>query len=381
MQNNRIKTLIEQKLLTPAYVGMLAGLLVRSIALVLSVAIPYGTWPLLLKVFIEGCAAVGMVACADIVLSTASAATAALERQIESVRNSPDYQANPRLSPARYAQAQAALDARRELVTTGLRNERRREWAAVLFCGGITVGYGVLFGATVLAEASWVTVAVEIIGVASIPFITWYISAQYKEETAAPEERAKALSLLAVDQRLQTAHARFAAGDETDADIGLLDVATASSRYHNKMIRALRRPDDKEKYLTTPELYALLGIVDSSGQSSIRRIVRKAGENGEHGVTRDASSEAWLTPRAHIVDLFPQFLGGANAASARRTRTSTRRTSQLASATPDAELSEQGSGAARTLSEPGTAAPGVPMEAAAMGQPGVFAAQSMAPMR
>lgn len=43
MHGNRIMRLIERRLFAPAYVVMLAGLLVRSVALVLTVALPYGS--------------------------------------------------------------------------------------------------------------------------------------------------------------------------------------------------------------------------------------------------------------------------------------------------------------------------------------------------
>lgn len=398
--SNRIKSLIERRLLTPAYVGMLAGLLVRSVALVLSVAIPYGTWPMLVKILIEGAAALGMIGCADIVLSAASASAAAIDRQIDSVRNRPDYQPNPRLAKERYEQVKAALDAKRDLVLAGLGRERRKEWGAVLFCGAVTVSYGVLFGVTVLAAANWITVAVEVIGVATIPFVTWYISAQYKEEQAAPEEHAKSLSLMAVDQRLQAAHGHLASGAETPEDLALLDVATEASHYHNRLVRALRRPDRGVRYLTTPELYSLFGVSDSSGQAAIRRAVRKAGETHQHGVTRDAQTDAWLTPASALLDLFPGFIGTAGTTTrTQRTRASAAamqdlaanrraqqgeheannaRTSTDAETASDGRMLEHGSDTTRTHAELETAPTGPTVPSAVGGYAGTFAALHVA---
>lgn len=369
---NRIKSLIERRLLTPAYVGMVAGLLIRSIALVLSIATPYASWPVLVRLVIEGCAAVGMVGCADIVLSVASAATAAIDRQIDAARNSPEYMPNPRLSPSRYEQAKAALEARRALVLAGLARERRKEWVAVLFSAGVTVSYGVLFGLTVMSHASPITIGVEVVGVAAIPFVTWYLSAQYREEQPAPEEHAKGLALLAVDQRLHSARARLASGEETDSDISLLEVGTEASVYHNRLVRALRRPAESGGYLTTPQLYQLLGVTDSSGQASIRRIVRKAGDNRQYGVIRDTKTDAWLTPRAAVIDLFPQFIGGSAKASAGRTSTSPRRAIATAETSISAQSSGQGSDSARTtggVSTPRVGAPGRVAEGVRLAEP------------
>lgn len=369
---NRIKSLIERRLLTPAYVGMVAGLLIRSIALVLSIATPYGSWPVLVRLIIEGCAAVGMVGCADIVLSVASAAHAAIDRQIDAARNSPEYTPNPRLSPARYEQTKQALEARRALVLAGLMRERRKEWVAVLFSAGVTVSYGVLFGLTVMSHASPITIGVEVVGVAAIPFVTWYLSAQYREEQPAPEEHAKGLALLAIDQRLHAAHTRLSTGAETESDISLLEVGTEASVYHNRLVRALRRPAESAGYLTTPQLYQLLGVTDSSGQASIRRIVRKAGDAQQYGVIRDTKKDAWLTPKSAVVELFPQFIGQGTKASAGRTPASARRATNPPQSSRIAQTGEQGSNSVRTTggaTTPRVGAPGRVAEGVRLAEP------------
>lgn len=342
---------VGRKLLKPAYIGMLAGLLVRSVALVVSVGFPYESWPLALKLIIEAVAALGMVACADIVLGVASARKAQLERQMGSERNSPEYQPNPRLSKERFAQQKDMLDARLEKALKGLSDEASKEFAAILFCGGVTIAYGVLFGLMILARASWIAVAVEVIGVGSIPFITWYLSAQYREPQAAPDERAKGISLMAVDQRLKVAHDHFGQGAETPEDLNLLDVATKDSPLHNRLVKALHKPDTSVKYLTTPEIYQLFGITDSSGQASIRRKVRKAGEAQLHGVTTDPQSGAWLTPESSIVRMFPDFIGVGASASSRKPRASNPRTKKVPDVVLVARTPENSSVTARTSGE------------------------------
>ncbi len=342
---------VGRKILKPAYLGMLAGLLVRSVALVLSVGIPYDTWPVVLRIIIEGVAALGMVACADIVLGVASASKAQLDRQITSENNSLEYQPNPRLAKDRYAQMKEVLDARRAQVVAGLEREAVKERNAIIFGAFVTISYGILFGVMILARASWIAVCVEVIGVATIPFVTWYLSAQYKEPQASPDERAKGISLMAVDARLKTAHGHFGEGAETVEDLNLLDVATKDSPLHNRLVRALRKQDASVKYLTTPELYTLFGVTDSSGQATIRRIVRKSGENQLHGVTTDSHTGAWLTPESSIVAMFPRFIGLNASASIRSPRTSIPRTKQTPEVVLAARMVESRPARGRTTGE------------------------------
>lgn len=345
--SNRIKVWIERKILPAAYLGMLAGLLIRSLALVLSVSIPYATWPMGLRIAVEGLAAFGMVGCADTILALASASQASYQRQRDGIKSSDRFQANPRLPRDRYDQMQRALTLKRDLMIAGLEREIKQEWIAIAACGGVTVAYGVLFAMTVMIQAQPQFVAIEVIGVALIPFVTWYISARYREEVAEPEERAKSLALNAVDQRLQRAQERLAQGQETADDLDLLDVGTEGAEYYNRLVRALRRPGE-DTYLTTPQLYAILGVTDASRQASIRRIIRRAGENHEHGVVQDAKSHAWLTPKSKVIDLLGQFIGAGDATSASRARASIARTTPVPQAASTLVFTGHGSDSERT---------------------------------
>ncbi len=312
----KIKELLERKLLTPAYVLMISGLLIRSVALVISVAVPYATWPIFLRLAIELFAALGMVGAADMILSFAAGTWAQLDMQIDAVMGSPDYVPNPRLNREKFDQQSRLLNERRDRVLGGLKREKGKERVAVFFCGGVTVSYGLLFGLTVMTAANPVAIAVEVIGVAMIPFATWYLSAQYKGETVSPETTAKGLALASVDGRLQAAKDRFASGGETVEDVKLLATATEGSAYHQRLVRALRKPDTSVKYLTLPEVYAAIGAISNSERASARRLVRKAGMAEAHGVIYDDETKAWLTPRQAVFDIFPRLLGGEH----RRTR-------------------------------------------------------------
>lgn len=352
MKANRIMTVIERRLLTPSYIIMLAGLLVRSVALVLSVAIPYNTWPLALRIGVEAFAALGMVGCADIVLSAASARKAQLDRQGRAIQNSDEYQPNPRLSGERFARQKEVLSARRELALAGIKAEATKEQRMMYGMACVTVSYGLLFAFTVINGLNVIIVAVEVIGVAAIPAITWYVSAQYREEQPEPDEEAKAVAQEGVIQRILSAKERFSRGDETEADITLLEMATSDSPYHRKLVASLRRPDMEVTYLSTPDIYKLLGVTDSTGQATIRRIVRRAGERREHGVLADPKSGQWRTPKASLIDLFPQFIGGnAEGATGERTTARKPRTASAPQIAPKTAFSEQISDTARAASE------------------------------
>lgn len=363
MAGNRIKGLIERHLLAPAYFLMILGLLIRSVALVLSVAIPYGSWPIVIRILVEGFAAFGMVGCADIALSAASSSAAKLEHQLDALRASVEFMPNARLSGDRYQREKERLDAQRERAAAGLSRELVKEHWAMGGTGSITVLYGILFALTVLNQASLIAVAIEVVGVAAIPFITWYFSAQYKEETAAPEESAKSLALASVDNRLGASKERLGKGEETTADLDLLEAAMVDSPYHKKLVGALRRPDTRVVYVSTPDIYKLFGVRDSSGQATIRRIVRKAGETHQHGVIADPQSGGWRTPKSSLIEMFPQYIGGVRAADAeadtQRTPASKKRTREADQAAPVAVFSEQGSDSARAALVPGSARWGV----------------------
>lgn len=339
-----IKHFVEKVLLKPAYATMLAGLLVRSVALVLTVAIPYETWPLLVKILIEAFAALGMVVCADIILSVSAASSAAKDRQIDAVRNSSDYLPSPRLSKEKYDRMRAILELRQKTVLSGLTRERQKELFMVLFCGFITTMYGVLFAATVLSKANWISIIVEIVGVAGIPAFTWYLSAQYREEEdAQPEETAKALALSSVDDRLGAAKERFKTGDETNEDLNLMERATEGNPYHMKLVKALRKPDKGVVYLTTPQVYEFFGAADSSKQATIRRIIRKAGQDNKYGVIQNAETGEWLSPKSSLVELFPRFFNPDAGTAIGRHRPSRKRTPSIPQTSQDQEMSEQGS--------------------------------------
>lgn len=351
-KSNGLRRTIEKKILQPAYMGMIAGLIIRSVALVLSAGIEYDTWPLFIRVAVEAMAALGMVGCADVVLSVASGRSAQMDREIAAARTSPMYNPNPRLRKEKYLQEKEALETRRQLAISNLTIERRKEWSAIIFCAGVTVTYGVLFGLVTLKHANAVSIITEIVGVAAIPFITYYLSAQYREEEdAAPDETAKSTALGVVDDKLQGIRERFKSGTETPQDVSLMDAATEGYDYHNRLVKRLAAKQSGKKYMTTPEIYEYFGAVDASSQANIRRIVREAGKKGDWGVMWDDEHKCWITPSDSLGDMFPQKKLARQVVAQPRIRPSRLRTKEAPSPEPADPNSEQRSDTARNDSD------------------------------
>lgn len=347
--SNKLKRLIEKRILMPAYVGMITGLIVRSVALVLSTAVSYDTWPIIIRIAVEAMAALGMVGCADVVLSVSSASAAALDRQIAITRTSPQYTPNPRLKKEKYQQEKELMDHRRALAISGLEQEKTKEQRAIGFCATVTVVYGVLFAVTTMKNTNIVTILTEIVGIAAIPFITWYLSAQYKEdEDAKPEETAKATALAVVDDKLQGVRERFRNGTETPQDVSLMDAATESFDYQNRLVKRLAARQAGVKYYTTPQIYAYFGAEDASTQATIRRIIREAGKRGDYGVIWDDEKGAWLTPSVALDEMFPPDRLPRRAVVTRRTRPSRFRKQEATTAEKSGANTEQASDTARS---------------------------------
>lgn len=345
-------------LLKPMYGVMVTGLIVRSVALLIALAISYATWNILLRLAIEVVAALGMVGLAEIVMGHAAAIWAVLKRELRTIRNDPRYVVtNTRLKKERFEVEQAAKDRQRELALQDVYDQIKAKMIAMGGSAFITIVYGGMFALVVLGMIGlWAVAVTEIVAVLSVPFFNWYVNAEYEERGPDPQKRAEEIMLASVDGRLLSAKQRFEKGEETEEDKVLLRATAAQHGFHSQLIRALMRPVEGVVYMTTPELYVYFGATTASQQTKIRRRVAKAGENWECGVIWDEDKNAWLTPKHRLPDLFDDLITGAARA---RHRANTPLTITLAAPRQEAKLPDQRPNDVRTPAEhePVTVAP------------------------
>lgn len=314
---------IERKLLKPAYVMMLFGLMVRGIALVLSGSIPYERWPLWMQLGIEGIAAFAMVGCADLILGTSTRLHVQIKKQAQGIRTSDAYIPRAGLSTKRYEVERERLRRAQEQAIRALEEEAKPYWFAMLACATITIVYGVSFAVTTLHGQNWGIAMIEIIGVGSIPFFTYFIAGYHREVKESPSDHAESIATEAVNDRLVAAQGRFATGEETPGDVALVRVGVAASPYHVSLVKAISQKVDGIKYWSARELYDLLGAITPSDQASIRRLIRTAGTAEKHGVVLDEEGRSYVVPDQAIPHLFARYL---NKVAALRTFSDTSRT-------------------------------------------------------
>lgn len=303
---------IERRFLGPAVGMMFLGLIIRGVAIVLSMSIPYNTWPIWLRIGIEVIIAFAMVGCADVIFGAASRQYTASRRQIRTIRTSPDYMPRAGLNPAKYQVEAQRLSVARELAIKSVEDESKPQWLMMLFCVVVTVTYGLSFAALVMRDANPAFIIIEILGVASVPVFTWYVSTHHTTSQESPGEHAESIATGAINKRLLEAQERFAKGEETADDLSLVRQGVGASPFHVALVKSLMHKVEGEVYYAAKELYTLFGAVTPSDQASIRRIVLRAGRDEvlseKLGIRQSDDGKTYLIPKSAIVDLFPRYI-------------------------------------------------------------------------
>lgn len=296
-----------------ALVALIASLVLRSLATVVSTSVPYDTWPLWLRISVEICAVLGMVICSEIILSAAAARRTVILAQIQQVEESDEYKPSPRLKGEALTQKVALLDARKRQAVLRLEQEAKREMGAVRMGGAVTITYGVLFAATTIHTLTLVAVVTELLLCGFLPFVIYYFSARYKPEQHNPGETATTATTAALDEKVRHAGKRVLSGEYDRRDVGVLEAAAPDSPVHRKMLAALMPHDGSGMpEWSVSEVYIALGVSEKSGKASVRRVVRKAGEahklipgTDEPMVRWDDREGEWRVRQAALAFLYP----------------------------------------------------------------------------
>lgn len=296
-----------------ALVILIASLVLRSLATVVSTSIPYDSWPLWLRIVVEVFAVLGMVICSEIILSAAAARRAVILVQIQQTEESDDYKPSPRLKGDALAERVALLEARKRQAVKRLEEDGKRELGAVRMGGAVTITYGVLFAVTTVHTLTPVAIVTELILCGFLPFIIYYFSARYKPEAHNPGETATVATTAALDEKVKHAGKRVLSGEYDRRDVGVLEAAAPDSPIHRKMLAALMPADASGlPELTVSEVYAQLGITEKGAKASVRRVIRKAGDakrvipGGDELMVRwDDQEGEWRVRQASLAFLWP----------------------------------------------------------------------------